>query len=186
MWRMYCVIKLKRVSIALLIMLQLILTKLNLDSSSSVRIFQSLVVKTLPCLAVSKLAWVHTSPRVKMGYTDQMTHHCCRFQMELLIRSNSSSRQLHHRIEVLACIFLTAIWLPHGQLWALSSKERQPHSPHVNHLRFTYLTQKVIVSLVTRLGPYLSLVKWLVGFEPEPSDSELTRPFSLIFDTDFN
>ena len=32
----------------------------------------------------------------------------------------------------------------------------------------------------------LSPVKWLVGFEPEPSDSELTRPFSLIFDTDFN
>ena len=34
-------------------------------------------------------------------------------------------------------IFLTAIWLPHGQLWAISKE--QPHSPDVNHCVFTAL-----------------------------------------------
>ena len=54
--------------------LQLNLTKLNLDRSSSVRrIFQSSVVKTLPMFWLSLPMSAHF-PVVKLGYTDRMTH----------------------------------------------------------------------------------------------------------------
>ena len=56
-------------------MLQLNLTKLNLDRGSSVRrIFQSLVVKTLPCSGCFTACMSAQFPVVKLGYADRMTH----------------------------------------------------------------------------------------------------------------
>ena len=55
--------------------LQLNLTKLNLDRSSSVRrIFQSSVVTTLPCSGCFTACMSAQFPVVKLGYVDQMTH----------------------------------------------------------------------------------------------------------------
>ena len=55
--------------------LQLNLTKLNLDRSSSVRrIFQSSVVKTLPCSGCFTACMSAHFPIVKLGYMDWMTH----------------------------------------------------------------------------------------------------------------
>ena len=52
-------------------MLQLILTEINLDHSSSVRrIFQSLVVKTLPCSGCFTACMSAHFPIVKLGYTE--------------------------------------------------------------------------------------------------------------------
>ena len=56
-------------------MLQLNLTKLNLDCSLSVRrIFQSLVVKTLSCFGCFTACMSAHFPVMKLGYTDQMAH----------------------------------------------------------------------------------------------------------------
>ena len=56
-------------------MLQLNLTKLNLDHSSSVRrIFQSLLVKTLPCSGCFTACMSAHFPVVKLGYADWMTY----------------------------------------------------------------------------------------------------------------
>ena len=54
--------------------LQLNLTKLNLDRSLSVRIFQSLVVKTLPCSGYFTAFISANFPIVKLVYKDRMTH----------------------------------------------------------------------------------------------------------------
>ena len=51
------------------------ITKLNLDLSSSARkIFQSSVVKTLPCCGCFTACMSVDVPVVKLGYTDRMTH----------------------------------------------------------------------------------------------------------------
>ena len=56
--------------------LQLYLTKLNLDRSSSVRkISQSSVVKPLPCPGCFTACMSAHFPVVKLGYADQMTHY---------------------------------------------------------------------------------------------------------------
>ena len=56
-------------------MLQLNLTKLNLDRSSSARrIFQSSVVKTLPCSGCFIACMGVHFPIVKLGYADRMTY----------------------------------------------------------------------------------------------------------------
>ena len=56
--------------------LQLKLTKLNLDCSSSVRrIFRSSVVKTLPCSGCFTACMSAHFPVVKLGYADGITHY---------------------------------------------------------------------------------------------------------------
>ena len=71
---MYCN-KVKKGKHCITYMLQLNLTKLNLDRSSSVRrIFQSSVVKTLPCSGCFTAYMSADFPIVKLGSTDQMTH----------------------------------------------------------------------------------------------------------------
>ena len=75
--------------------LQLNLTKLNLDRSSSVRrIFQSSVVKTLPCSGCFTACMSVHFPMVKLGtWIRWLT--VAWFQMGLPIQSNSSS---HHYV----------------------------------------------------------------------------------------
>ena len=71
---MYCN-KVKKGKHCITSTLQLNLTKLNLDlSSSASRIFQSLVVKTLPCSGCFTACKSMHFPVVKLGYADQMTH----------------------------------------------------------------------------------------------------------------
>ena len=72
---MYCN-KVKKGKHCITYMLQLNLTKLNLDRSLSVvlRIFQSLVVKTLPCSGCFIACMSAHFPIVKLGYMDRMTH----------------------------------------------------------------------------------------------------------------
>ena len=72
-WRMYWNKVKKRESITYT--LQLNLTKLNLNRSSSVRrIFQSLVVKTLPSPGCFTACMSAHFAIVKLEYADQMTH----------------------------------------------------------------------------------------------------------------
>ena len=67
--------KVKKAKHCITYTLQLNLTKLNLDCSSSVRrIFQSLVVKTLPCSGCFRACMSAHFPVAKLGYADQMTH----------------------------------------------------------------------------------------------------------------
>ena len=71
---MYCN-KVKKGMHCITYTLQLNLTKLNLDRSSSVRrIFQSSVVKTLPCSGCFTACMSAHFPVVKLGYADRMTH----------------------------------------------------------------------------------------------------------------
>ena len=71
---MYCN-KVKKGKHCITYMLQLNLTKLNLDRSLSVRrIFQSLVIQTLPCSGCFTACMSAQFPIVKVGYPDQMTH----------------------------------------------------------------------------------------------------------------
>ena len=71
---MYCN-KVKKGKHCITYTLQLNLTKLNLDRSSSVRrIFQSSVVKTLPCSGCFTACMSAHFPVVKLGYADRMTH----------------------------------------------------------------------------------------------------------------
>ena len=71
---MYCN-KVKKGKHCITYTLQLNLTKLNLDRSSSVRrIFQSSVVKTLPCSGCFTACMSVHFPVVKLGYADRMTH----------------------------------------------------------------------------------------------------------------
>ena len=72
---MYCN-KVKKGKPCITYMLQLNLTKLNLDRSLSVvlRIFQSLVVKTLPCSGCFIACMSAHFLVVKLGYADRMSH----------------------------------------------------------------------------------------------------------------
>ena len=71
---MYCN-KVKKGKHCITYTLQLNLTKLNLDRSSSVRrIFQSSVVKTLPCSGCFTACMSAHFPVVKQGYADRVTH----------------------------------------------------------------------------------------------------------------
>ena len=86
-------------------MLQLNLTKLNLDRSSSVRIFQYLVVKTLPCSGCFTACMSAHFPVVKLGYADQMTH-CGMVPNEVADSIEFQFTSLR-RIKVSACSFDT-------------------------------------------------------------------------------
>ena len=102
---MYCN-KVKKRKHCITFMLQLNPTKLNLDHSSSVRrIFQSWVIKTLPCSGCFTACMSAHFPVVKLGYADRMTHcgmvpngitNLIKFQLRSLCG-----------IEVLACSFNT-------------------------------------------------------------------------------
>ena len=71
---MYCN-KVKKAKHCITYTLQLNLTKLNLDRSSSVRrTFQSSVVKTIPCSGCFTACMGAHFPVVKLGYVDRMTH----------------------------------------------------------------------------------------------------------------
>ena len=71
---MYCN-KVKKGTHCIAYTLQLNLTKLNLDRSSSVRrIFQSSVVKTLLCSGCFTACMSAHFPVVKLGYAYRMTH----------------------------------------------------------------------------------------------------------------
>ena len=71
---MYCN-NVKKEKHCIIYTLQLNLTKLSLDRSSSVRgIFQSWVVKTLPCSGCFTACMSAHFPVVKLGYADRMTH----------------------------------------------------------------------------------------------------------------
>ena len=74
MWRLYCH-KVKKGKHCITYTLQLNLTELNLDGSSSVRrMFQSSVIKTLPCSGYFTACMSAHFPVVKLGYVDWMTH----------------------------------------------------------------------------------------------------------------
>ena len=84
---MYCY-KVKKGKHCITYALQLNLAKLNLERSLSIRrIFQSLVVKTLPCSGCFTACMSAHFPVVKLGYANWITH--C--GMELM-----SSSSLHY------------------------------------------------------------------------------------------
>ena len=86
--------------------LQLNLTKLNLDRSSSVRrIFQSSVVKTLPCSGCFTACMSAHFPVVKLGYADRMTH--CGMVPNGVAGSIEFQLTSLRGIEMLACSFDT-------------------------------------------------------------------------------
>ena len=86
--------------------LQLNLTKINLDRSSSVgRIFQSSVVKTLPCSGCFTACMSAHFPVMKLGYADWMTH--CGMVPNGVANSIEFQFTSLHGIEVLACSFDT-------------------------------------------------------------------------------
>ena len=87
-------------------LLQLNLTKLNLELSSSARrIFQSLVVKTLPCSGCFTACMSAHFPVVKLGYADRMTH--CGMVPNGVADSKEFQLTSLCGIEVLACSFDT-------------------------------------------------------------------------------
>ena len=87
-------------------MLQLNLTKINLDHSSSVRrIFQSLMVKTLPCSGCFTACMSAHFPIVKLGYMNQMTH--CGMVPNGFVDSIKFQFTSLCGIEMLACSFDT-------------------------------------------------------------------------------
>ena len=102
---MYCNI-VKKGKYCITYQLQLNLSKLNLDHSSSVkRIFQSSVVKTLPCSGCFTAYMSVHLPVVKLGYAEWMIH-CGMVPNGVanLIKFHPTSLC---RIEVLACSFDT-------------------------------------------------------------------------------
>ena len=102
---MYCN-KVKKGKHCITYMLQLNLTKLNLDLSSSARrIFQSLVVKTLPCSGCFTACMSAHFPVVKLGYADRMTH--CGMVPNGVADSIEFQFTSLRGIEVLACSFDT-------------------------------------------------------------------------------
>ena len=102
---MYCN-KVKKGNHCITYTLQLNLTKLNLDRSSSVRrIFQSSVVKTLPCSGCFTACMNAHLPIVKLGYTDWMTH--CGMVPNGVADSIEFQFTSLRGIEVLACSFDT-------------------------------------------------------------------------------
>ena len=87
-------------------MLQLNLAKLKLDCSSSVRrIFQSSVVKTLPCSGFFTACMSAHFPVMKLGYADRVTH--CRMVPNGVANSMEFQFMSLRSIEVLACSFDT-------------------------------------------------------------------------------
>ena len=87
-------------------MLQLNLTKLNLDPSSSARrIFQSLVVKTLPCSGCLTACMSAHFLIVKLRYVDRMTH--CGMVPNAVTDSIELQVNSLCETEVLACSFDT-------------------------------------------------------------------------------
>ena len=89
---MYCN-KVKKAKHCITYTVQLNLTKLNLDcSSSETRIFQSSVVKTLQCSGCFTACMSAHFPVTKLGYAGWMTY-CGMVPNGSPIRSNSSS---HH------------------------------------------------------------------------------------------
>ena len=102
---MYCN-KVKKGKHCITYTLQLNLTKLNLECSSSVRrIFQSSVVKTLPCSGCFTACMSAHFPVVKLGYADRMTH--CGMVPNGVADSIEFQLTSLHVIEVLACSFDT-------------------------------------------------------------------------------
>ena len=102
---MYCN-KVKKGKHCITYTLQLNLTKLNLDLSSSARrIFQSLVVKTLPCSGCFTACMSVHFPVVKLGYADRMTH--CGMVPNGVADSIEFQFTSLRGIEVLACSFDT-------------------------------------------------------------------------------
>ena len=102
---MYCN-KVKKGKHCITYTLQLNLTKLNLDCSSSVRrIFQSLVVKTLPCSGFFTACMSAHFPVMKLGYADRMTH--CSMVPNGVANSIEFQFMSLRSIEVLACSFDT-------------------------------------------------------------------------------
>ena len=102
---MYCN-KVKKGKHCITYTLQLNLTKLNLDRSSSVRrIFQSSVVKTLPCSGCFTACMSVHFPVVKLGYADRMTH--CGMVPNGVADSIEFQFTSLRGIEVLACSFDT-------------------------------------------------------------------------------
>ena len=104
-WRMYCN-NVKKGKHCITYTLQLNLTKLNLGRNSSVRrIFQSSVVKTLPCSGCFTACTSAHFPVVKLGYADPMIH-CSMVPNEV-----ANSIEIHFTslrgIEVLAYSFDT-------------------------------------------------------------------------------
>ena len=103
---MYCN-KVKKGKHCITYMLQLNLTKLNLDRSLSVvlRIFQSLVVKTLPCSGCFIACMSAHFLVVKLGYADRMSH--CGMVPNGVADSIEFQLKSLRGIEVLACSFDT-------------------------------------------------------------------------------
>ena len=102
---MYCN-KVKKGKHCITYTLQLNLTKLNLDRSSSVRrIFQSSVVKTLPCSGCFTACMSAHFPVVKLGYADRMTH--CGMVPNGVANSIEFQLTSLREIEVLGCSFDT-------------------------------------------------------------------------------
>ena len=100
-WRMYCN-KVKKGKHCITYTLQLNLTKLNLECSSSVRrIFQSSVIKTLPCSGCFTACMSAHFPVVKLGCADRMTH--CSMVPNGVADSIEFQLTSLHVIEVLAC-----------------------------------------------------------------------------------
>ena len=86
--------------------LQLNLIKLNFDHSLSLRkIFQSSVVKTLPCSSCFTACVSAHFPVVKLGYADRMTH--CGMVPNGVADSIEFQFTSLRGIEVLACSFDT-------------------------------------------------------------------------------
>ena len=102
---MYCN-KVKKGKHCITYTLQLNLTKLNLDRSSSVRrIFQSSVVKTLPCSGCFTACMSAHVPAVKLGYADWISH--CGIVLNRVADSIKLQLTSLCGIEVLACSFDT-------------------------------------------------------------------------------
>ena len=102
---MYCN-KVKKGKHCITYTLQLNLTKLNLDRSLSARrIFQSSVVKTLPCSGCFTACMSAHFPVVKLGYADRMTH--CGMVPNGVANSIEFQLTSLRGIEVLACSFDT-------------------------------------------------------------------------------
>ena len=131
--------------------LQLNLTKLNLVRSSSVRrIFQSSVVKTLPCSGCFMACMSEHFPIVKLGYSDRMTH--CGMIPNGVTNSIEFQFTSLCGIEVLAFSFDT--WLRLWSILTIIYVIRKMGSVMI--LQFAEIPRfsKVLISLVwTRLKP---------------------------------
>ena len=102
---MYCN-KVKKGRCCITYTLRLNLTKLNLGRSLSVRrIFQFLVVKTLPCSGCFTACMSVHFPIVKLGYVDRMTH--CGMVPNRVTDSIEFQLTSLCGIEALACSFDT-------------------------------------------------------------------------------